>query len=113
MEYDEAKFKQSANKKAMMLWLFINLLLVVAYAVEVIRQIRTIEYYITFMAFAWVPFFIGVAVLKWKGMATDWYKRVISVGFGIFYAYVVITTINPLAFAFVSIILIFINNYRR
>ncbi len=101
MEYDEAKFKRSANKKAMGLWLIINLILVVAYAMEVVKDIRTIEYYITFMAFAWVPFFIGLAVLKWRGMSTKLYKHVIAVGFGIFYLYVVITTINPLAFAFV------------
>ena len=101
MEYDEAKFKRSANKKAMGLWMIINLILALAYILEVVKGVRTIEYYITFMAFAWVPFFIGVAVLKIKGMDTGLYKHVISYGFGIFYLYVVITTINPLAFAFV------------
>lgn len=101
MEYDEAKFKRSANRKAFGLWLTINLILTVSYALEVYKQVRTMDYYITFMAFAWVPFIIGIVVLKWRGMDTGWYKRVISFGFGVFYMYVVITTINPLAFAFV------------
>ena len=101
MEYDEAKFKRSANKKALSLWLIINLILVVAYALEVKKGIRTIEYYCTFMAFAWVPFLIGVVVLKIKGMAFAWYKEIIAIGFGVFYLYVVYTTINPLAFAFI------------
>ena len=101
MEYDEAKFKRSANKKAMGLWLTINLLLTVTYALEVVKGVRDIPYYITFMAIAWVPFALGLVLLKLKGMATDLYKHIISVGFGIFYLYVVYTTINPLAFAFI------------
>ena len=101
MEYDEAKFKRSANKKAMGLWLIINLILTVSYALEVVKGVRTMEYYITFMAVAWAPFFIGLAVLKMRGMSTSVYKHIIAVGFGIFYLYVVVTTINPLAFAFV------------
>lgn len=101
MEYDEAKFRRSANKKAMGMWLIINIILTVAYAMEVVKGIRDIPYYVTFMSIAWVPFLISVVVLKIKGMAVSWYKEIIAIGFGIFYLYVVYTTINPLAFAFI------------
>ncbi len=101
MEYDEAKFKRSANKKALSLWLVINILLTVTYALEVVKGVRDIPYYATFMAIAWVPFLVGVVFLKIKGMAWPWYKEIIAVGFGVFYLYVVYTTINPLAFAFI------------
>ena len=101
MEYDEAKFKRSANKKAMGLWLTINILLTITYALEVVKGVRDIPYYVTFMAIAWVPFLIGVVALKIKGMAWVWYKEIIATGFGVFYLYVVYTTINPLAFAFI------------
>lgn len=101
MEYDEVKFKRSANKKTMGLWLIINILLTATYALEVVKGVRDIPYYVTFMAIAWFPFVLGVVMLKIKGMAWKWYKEIIAFGFGLFYLYVVYTTINPLAFAFI------------
>jgi len=101
MEYDEAKFKRSANKKAMGLWLVINSILTVSYALEVVKGIRDIPYYALFMTIAWAPFLIGIVLLKFKGMAWGLYKEIIAVGFGIFYLFVIYTTINPLAFAFI------------
>ena len=95
MEYDEAKFKRSANKKAMGLWLIINILLTITYALEVVKGVRDIPYYATFMAIAWGPFIFGAVMLKIKGMAWKWYKEIIAVGFGLFYLYVVYTTKNP------------------
>ena len=101
MEYDEAKFRRSANKKALGMWLVINIILTFAYALEVVKGIRDIPYYITFMSIAWLPFVLGAVILKIKGMAFPRYKNIIAIGFGIFYLYVVYTTINPLAFAFI------------
>ncbi len=101
MEYDEAKFKRSANKKAFSLWMIINILLTVTYAIEVVKGVRDIPYYVVFMLIAWAPFIFGAVALKIKGMAWSWYKELIAIGFGVFYLYVVYTTINPLAFAFI------------
>ncbi len=101
MEYDELKFRRSANKKALGMWMAINLILTVAYALEVVKGAREIPYYVLFMAIAWVPFLVGVVVLKIKGMDFVWYKEIIAVGFGVFYLFVICTTINSLAFAYI------------
>ena len=70
MGYDEKVFKRSANKKAMLMWLFTNIILTAAYTIEVIKGSRTPEYYTIFMILCWLPFLIGVAVLLLKGMDT-------------------------------------------
>ena len=101
MEYDEAKFRQKANKKAMGMWLTINIILTIAYGLEVAKGVREISYYVLFMCIAWIPFFMGVVLLKVKGMAFAWFKEVLAIGFGVFYLFVICTTINSLAFAYI------------
>ena len=41
MEYDEKYFKKSANRLAEMLWVILNMILTVAYAIEVTKGGRT------------------------------------------------------------------------
>lgn len=101
MEYDEAKFRKSANTKAMVMWMIINLILTVSYALVVKKGLRDLSYYALFMCIAWIPFLVGVVALKIKGMAYGAYKEFIAVGFGVFYLFVIYTTINALAFAFI------------
>lgn len=101
MEYDEAKFRKSANRKAMIMWMIINLILTVSYALVVKKGIRDMGYYTLFMCIAWIPFIVGVIALKVKGMAYHAYREFIAIGFGVFYLFVIYTTINALAFAFI------------
>lgn len=100
MQYDEIHFKKSANKKAMVMWLVLGIVLSAAYAIEIVKGLRTIEYYITFLAFCWLPFFFGLLVLKFKGMDADIYKTIISLGYGAFYTFVLFTTTSVLAFTY-------------
>ena len=92
MEYNEAYFAKSANRKAMAIWLLIDIILSVAYSIEILKGLRTVGYYLVFLAFCWFPFLIGAAVLKIKGMGTPIYKYVIGIGYGIFYAFVLMTS---------------------
>ena len=92
MEYNEAYFAKSANRKAMAIWLLIDIILTVAYSIEILKGLRTVGYYLVFLAFCWFPFLIGAAVLKIKGMGTPIYKYVIGIGYGIFYAFVLMTS---------------------
>lgn len=84
MEYNEEYFAKSANKKAMAMWAIIAIVLTITYALEVIKGQRTIAYYAMFETFCWVPFIIGLVVLKVKGAATSLYKDIIGFGYGIF-----------------------------
>lgn len=101
MEYREEDFARSANKKAMAVWITLGIVLSAAYALEVARGLRTVGYYTTFLLICWGPFFLGLVVLKLKGMGTGVYKDIIAVGYGVFYTYVLMTTTSQLAFVYI------------
>lgn len=116
MEYNEGYFKKSANRKAMIIWLTLNIVLSAAYAIEIMKGLRTGSYYVTFLSICWVPFLIGLLVLKVKGMGTPIYKEVVLIGYGIFYTFVLLTTTTTLAFVYIlpltSMLILFKNrNY--
>ncbi len=101
MEYNEEYFAKSANKKAMAMWAIIAVVLTVTYALEVVKGQRTIVYYVMFELFCWGPFVFGLLMLKIKGAATPMYKDIIGFGYGIFYAFVLLTTNSMLSMMFI------------
>lgn len=112
MGYDEKFFKKSANKKAMYMWMFTAIILSLAYTIELIKGDRTPEYYTVFMILCWVPFFLGVAFLLIKGVDTTWYKETIAVGYGVFYAFTVLTSDTNLTFAYIFPIICMLMLYK-
>lgn len=101
MEYNEEYFKKSSNKKALIIWLTLNLVLSAAYALEIVKGLRTMDYYITFLAICWIPFILGLLVLRLKGMGTSLYKEVVVIGYGVFYTFVLLTTTSTIAFVYI------------
>lgn len=101
MEYDAKYFKKNANRLAATIWVIMDVILTVAYAVEVVKGARTVPYYIAFLAVCWLPFFFSLIMLKIKGADWGYYKDVVVVGYGIFYSYVLLTTNTPLTFTYV------------
>ena len=57
--------------------------------------------YVIFMLVAWIPFLIGLVILKLKGRASDLYKEVVAVGYGVLYVFVLFTTQSVLAFVYI------------
>lgn len=112
MGYDEKFFKMSANKKARNMWLITAIILSAAYTIELIKGGRTPEYYAVFMIICWVPFFLGVAILKIKGLDTTLYKETIVIGYGIFYAFTVVTSDTNLTFAYIFPIICMLLLYK-
>lgn len=116
MEYNEEIFKKSANRKAMIIWLTLNIVLSAAYAIEIIKGLRTTGYYTTFLLICWLPFAVGVLLLVVKGMGTGVYKEAVALGYGIFYTFVLLTTTSTIAFVYIlpltSMLILFKNrNY--
>lgn len=101
MEYKEEYFAKSANRKAMIIWMTLGLVLTGAYLIEVIKGLRSVSYYLTFVSVCWIPFLIGLAILKVKGLATPIYKDVIAVGYGTFYTFVMMTTTSMLSVMYI------------
>ena len=101
MNSREEQFKKSANQKAFAIWLLLNVILSVSYAIEIVKGLRTGGYYAAFMLIAWIPFIVGTLILKIKGRSTDIYKDVVAVGYGILYLFVLFTTQSVLAFVYI------------
>jgi len=112
MGYDEKIFKISANKKAMYMWLLTAVILSAAYTIELIKGDRTPAYYTAFMLICWIPFILGVVFLKIKGMDTTWYKETITVGYGIFYGFTVVTSDTNLTFAYIFPVICMLMLYK-
>ena len=100
-EYDEKYFAAGANRRAMIMWAILCVILSGAYAVEIIKGLKTVEYYIIMELICWVPFTAGLIVLKVKGMHSPIYHAIIGVGFGAFYLYIMATSPGTLAFTYV------------
>lgn len=101
MNYDVNVFKEKANRKARIIWLIFAILLTANYGADVANGIWSAGYYVTFVLLCWVPFLVGQLVLKKKGMATDWYKYVIAIGYGIFYIFIICTATSVIAFTYI------------
>ena len=101
MNYDENVFKEKANRRARKIWLVFALLLTANYGSDTSKGIRSGPYFLTFVLLCWIPFFVGQILLKTKGMATDYYKYEIAIGYGIFYTFVICTTPSHIAFTYI------------
>lgn len=101
MEYNEKQFAKSANKKALGMWLVVMLVFSVTYAIEVKRGLKTVPFYIIMELICWVPFILGLIVLKVKGWHTNLYQNIVGVGYGLFYLYIMMTAPGTLAFTYV------------
>lgn len=101
MQYDENVFKAKANRRARKVWLIFAILLSANYGADTANGLRTGSYYLMFLLLCWSPFFVGQILLKVKGMATDWYRLCIAIGYGIFYTFVVCTSDSNIAFTYI------------
>ena len=101
MEYNEKYFAKSANKKAMSMWLAMAIVLSIAYIFEIKKGLKSPEFYIVMELICWIPFFIGLIVLKVKGWHTKLYQDIVGSGFGLLYLYIMLTAPGTLAFTYI------------
>jgi len=80
MEYNEKQFAKSANKKALGMWLLVIVVFSGTYALEVMKGLKTPKFYLFMELICWVPFILGLIVLKVKGWHTKLYQDIIGVG---------------------------------
>lgn len=101
MEYNEKKFAASANKKVMVMWLVMMLVLSIGYVLEVVRGMKSVSFLIGMELASWVPYIFGLIVLKIKGMHAKLYQDIACTGYGLFYLYIMVTCEGTLAFTYV------------
>ena len=112
MKYNEKEFAKNANKKAMLMWLVMLIVLSAAYVLEVLKGAKTIPYFIWMELCAWIPFIAGLVMLKVKGWHTKWYRDICAGGYWLFYAYIMFTSPGTLAFAYVLPLLCMLVIYK-
>ena len=113
MEYNEKVFAKGANKKAMGMWLALNIVLSAAYAIEIIKGLKTVQYYLIMELICWGPFIFGLVVLKTKGWHSKLYQDIVGIGFGSFYLYIMLTSPGTLAFTYLLPILCMMVIYKN
>ena len=113
MEYNEKAFAKSANQKAMWMWLTLNVVLSAAYAIEIIKGLKTVQYFVIMELICWVPFIFGLVLLKTKGGHHKRYQDVVGTGFGAFYLYIMLTSPGTLAFTYLLPILCMMVIYKN
>lgn len=101
MNYDEKKFAASANKKTMGMWLAMLAVLSVAYFLEVGKGLKTPQYFLIMELIAWLPFIIGLVVIKVQGWHSRAYHNIAGFGYGFFYLYIMLTSPGTLAFTYI------------
>ena len=65
-------------------WLLLGGILSAAYAVEVVRGLKSITYYVVMELICWIPFVIGLILVKIKGWHTHLYQDIVGFGYGYF-----------------------------
>ena len=100
-EYNEKQFAAKANKTAMIMWLALSTILSLAYVVEVVKGLQSIEYFVIMELICWLPFLLGFVLIKIKGWHTTLYADVIGLGYGFFYLYIMLTSPGTLAFTYI------------
>lgn len=112
MEYSESYFKKSANKKAIMVWLLVAVVLTVAYLVEWMKGGRTFTYILVFLSICWIPIISNFVLIKIRGWETVICKEVIAIGYGILYAFVILTRNTAVTFAYIFPIVCMLMLYK-
>ena len=101
MNYDEKKFAASANKKTMGMWLAMLAVLSGAYAMEIVKGLKSPTYFLIMELIAWIPFIIGLIVVKKQGWHSKLYHNIVGFGYGFFYLYIMVTSPGTLAFTYI------------
>ena len=112
MKYNEREFAKRANKKALLMWLVMSIVLSAAYVLEIFKGAKTVTYFVIMELCCWVPFVLGLVVLKIKGWHTKWYRDICAGGYWLFYAYIMFTSPGTLAFAYVLPLLCMLVVYK-
>ncbi len=101
MNYDEDYFKKRANMSSLSMWLLLNVILTALYILEVAKGGRTLGYLAIFLSICWVPFLLGLLVLKLKGGSTWIYREFVAVGYGALFLFVLMTTKTAVTYGYI------------
>lgn len=89
---DKNKYNQKVNNKVILCWTTIDIVLVIAYIIEVLKGIRSPYYVLLFSLFTVIPLIITIIFnKKWNGTNLN-IKYFTTIGYIIFYTFSLLTT---------------------
>lgn len=87
-----------------------NIVLLLAYIIEVVKKSRTLLYFCIFALLSLVPLFLMYAIYR-NDKSSMLIRLVLGVGYAIFYSFTVFTTYSPVAFVYGIFISLFVLVY--
>ena len=99
-----------ANAAAVNTYGMLVLILEICYLIEVIKGSRSIPYYIVFSILALVPYIMCLVLFRQNREAHQM-KYVMAVGFGVFYLFIIFTTISPVAYVYAIMMAVILLSY--
>ncbi|MBE5939324.1 MAG: hypothetical protein E7266_02910 [Lachnospiraceae bacterium] len=100
----------SMNKTAMIGYFIMNIILLAAYALEVVKKARTPLSYGIFALLCVCPMIIAF-VMFMKNKSSNVVRYVFAIGFAVMYAYVMFTSSTDMAFCYVIVIFVLLMVY--
>lgn len=101
---------QRINKAVLIEYAILTVILLLAYILEFIKGSRTIGYTLLFAGIDLIPF-IAYVILFNKNKCSSCLKYILSMGFSILYAFVLLTAAVPVTFVYIFMIYIVIIPY--
>ncbi len=111
MSNNEINSLKSANKASLTCYTVMNVILVLAYLLQVIKHERTWGYYAIFCLLDIIPLVVSVVIYK-ADKASKLLQNVIAWGFFVFYLFVLFTTVSPVAYTYAYLIGIILLTYN-
>ena len=93
-----------SNRISLACYTVLVTILMACYLLEVIKGARTIFYYIVFSVLALVPV-IATHVMYYRNKERKIIRYSIAAGFGVFYLFVIFTTVSPIAYVYAIVLL--------
>lgn len=101
MEYNEKYFLKRANQRAFGMWLLMSVVLTGAYALEIVKELKTMDFYIKMQVICWGPVVLGIVVLKIQGWHSRIFRDIAATGYGLLYLYIMATSPGTLVFTYI------------
>ncbi|MDE5778035.1 MAG: hypothetical protein K2I10_05955 [Lachnospiraceae bacterium] len=102
---------ERSNRIAVLCFVILDLVLVLAYLAEVLKHARTIGYYFVFCILALVPLFISIGMFQ-RNRESELIKYSIAIGYSIFYFFIIFTTVSPAAYTYTMILGLLLISYN-
>ncbi len=98
------------NKRVLVAYTILTVILLLAYILEFVKGSRTLRYTLLFGALDLIPYLLYLVVYKKDRVSTK-AKYILSIGFSVLYAFVLLTAAVPTTFVYIFMIYIVIIPY--